>query len=58
MDESELTFRLENSEANCSDSFRVNIQLVYTYRINIKDYPKNETERNTKGIDFEISGDL
>jgi len=58
LDDAELTFRLENNEHTSSDNFRVNAQMVYTYRITVKDYPKNETERNVKGIDFEISGDL
>jgi len=57
LDDSELTFRLENNNENCDDSFRINAQVVYNFRITIKDYPKNETERNIKGIDFEISGD-
>jgi hypothetical protein len=58
LDESELTFRLENTEHPSSDTFRINIQIVYTYRIAIKDYPRTESERNTKGIEFDISGDL
>jgi len=58
LNDSELTFRLENNEFHSNDSFRVNIQIVYTYRITINDYPKSETERNVKGIDFEISGDM
>lgn len=58
LDDSELTFRLENNEKTSSDTFRVNAQVVYGYRITIKDYPKNEAERNMKGIEFEISGDM
>lgn len=58
LDDSELTFRLENSEVQTQDNFKVNIQVVYTYRISIKDYPKNETERGIKGVDFEIMGDM
>lgn len=58
LDESELTFRLENTDFPNTNTYKVNVQLVYTYRITIKDYPRNETERNQKGIDFEISGDM
>lgn len=58
LNESELTFRLENNDFSTESTFRIIIQLVYTYRITIKDYPKSENERNTKGIDFEISGDM
>ena len=58
LEDSEMTFRLENAEHFTSDTFRINIQIVYTYRITIKDYPRTEAERNMKGIDFEISGDL
>ena len=57
LDESEITFRLENNDFPTSDTFRVNIQVIYTYRITIKDFPRTEAERNTKGIDFDISGD-
>jgi len=58
LDNSELTFRLENNDNSTSDTFRLNVQVVYTYRITIKDYPKSESERNTKGIEFDISGDM
>lgn len=58
VNDGELTFRLENTEFPCSSNFRIVVQLVYTYRITIKDFPKTESERNTKGIDFEISGDM
>lgn len=58
LDDSELTFRLENNDLPTDDSFRINVQVVYTYRITIKDYPKTENERNVKGIEFEISGDF
>lgn len=58
VNDGELTFRLENNEFSSSSTFRIVTQLVYTYRITIKDAPKTESERNTKGIDFEISGDM
>lgn len=58
LDDSEMTFRLENNEHPTSDTFRINIQVVYTYRMTIKDCPKTESERNNKGIEFEVSGDL
>lgn len=58
LDDSEMTFRLENTEHPTTDTFRINVQVVYTYRLTIKDCPKTESERNTKGIEFEISGDM
>jgi hypothetical protein len=58
LNDSELTFRLENNDFPSGCNFRIVIQLVYTYRITIKDYPKTEAERNVKGMDFDISGDM
>lgn len=58
LDEGELTFRLEDSTSECNDKFKVHARIVYTYRVTFKDYPKSETERNSKGIEIETSGDL
>lgn len=58
LDDSEITFRLENLNYPSNDNFKINVQVVYSYRITIKDYPKNEAERNVKGIEFDISGDM
>ena len=59
LDEGELTFRLEDTKnPDSKDKYRVNVRVVYTYRITFKDYPKNEMERNSKGVEVEISGDL
>jgi hypothetical protein len=59
LDEGELTFRIEDSvNPESKDKYKVNVRAVYTYRITFKDYPKNEAERNSKGIDVEISGDM
>jgi len=59
LDEGELTLRVEDSEnPSNADKFRVHARIIYTYRVTFKDYPKTEAERNSKGIDVEISGDL
>jgi hypothetical protein len=62
LDEGELTLRIEdvqNSEKDqTSSKYKVHARVVYTYRITFKDYPKTEAERNSKGIEVEVSGDL
>jgi hypothetical protein len=59
LDEGELTFRLEDpNNSESKDKYRVHARAVYTYRITFKDYPKTEAERNSKGIEVEVSGDL
>jgi hypothetical protein len=55
LDEGELTLRIEDTENN---KYKVHARVVYTYRISFKDYPKTESERNSKGIEVEVSGDL
>lgn len=54
LDDGELTFKLVDSK----DKYVIHTRCVYTYRVVFKDYPKNESERNGKGIEVEISGDL
>lgn len=59
LDEAELTLRVEDTEnPDNKDKFKVHTRIIYTYRITFKDYPKTEAERNSKGIEVEISGDL
>ncbi len=59
LDEGELTFRVEDSEnLESKTKYRLHARVVHTYRVTFKDYPKNEAERNSKGIEIEISGDL
>jgi hypothetical protein len=59
LDEGELTFRLEDNEnPESKNKYHIHARIIYTYRITFKDYPKNEAERNGKGVEIEISGDI
>jgi hypothetical protein len=59
INDSELSFRLENEEDSSDETkFKIHSRVIYSYRITLKDYPKSETERNSKGIEVEVSGDL
>lgn len=58
LDGGELTFRVEDEDPENTNKYHIQVRVVYTYRVSFKDYPKTESERNSKGIDVEISGDL
>lgn len=58
LDEGELTFRIEDNDEESKNKYRLHSRIVYTYRITFKEYPKTESERNSKGIEVEVSGDL